>query len=355
MHALRSHAVAHSLFAATNLEAAIARLGFVQADPIRAPATAQDLILRHRVEGYRVGDLARAYPEIGLEEGMLYAYGFMPRAIWRLWQLELDEATLPEFERGILSAVRQAGPSHPSALAREFGSHGIKNAWGGNSRAVAHALDHLQWQGLLRVASREKGIRIYGAAPPPDGDRPEVNERLRQLIMLGARLMAPVQENLLVWIGRRIHHLGKMKDLEAISARTAVGQLVKSGELESRVVDGVTYLWPAGTALYDEAPRVVRILAPFDPVVWDRKRFEHFWGWEYRFEAYVPAPKRVRGYYAMPLLWGEEAIGWVNASTTGGAFSAEVGYVDKQPREKGFTRELRAELGRLEQFLKPVA
>ena len=46
----------------------------------------------------------------------------------------------------------------------------------------------------------------------------------------------------------------------------------------------------------------VRLLTPFDPVVWDRDRFEMFWGWQYRFEAYVPAAKRRLGYYALPML-----------------------------------------------------
>ncbi|MGC4048239.1 MAG: crosslink repair DNA glycosylase YcaQ family protein [Paludibaculum sp.] len=50
----------------------------------------------------------------------------------------------------------------------------------------------------------------------------------------------------------------------------------------------------------------VRLFAPFDPVVWDRLRFETFWGWAYRFEAYTPAPKRVRGYYALPLMWRDD-------------------------------------------------
>ncbi len=54
---LRRHAVARSLFSPTTLPRAIARLGFVQADPIRAPARAQDLMLRHRVKGYQAGDL----------------------------------------------------------------------------------------------------------------------------------------------------------------------------------------------------------------------------------------------------------------------------------------------------------
>ena len=51
---------------------------------------------------------------------------------------------------------------------------------------------------------------------------------------------------------------------------------------------------------------------PFDPIVWDRRRFEHLWGWAYRFEAYTPEAKRQFGYYAMPLLWGDRVIGWVN-------------------------------------------
>jgi hypothetical protein len=67
-----------------SLKAAVRRLGFVQADPIRAPARAQDLILRHRVKVYRAGDLERRYPSLDLEEDVLYAYGFLPRPVWRL-------------------------------------------------------------------------------------------------------------------------------------------------------------------------------------------------------------------------------------------------------------------------------
>ena len=62
----------------------------------------------------------------------------------------------------------------------------------------------------------------------------------------------------------------------------------------------------------------VRLLAPFDPVVWDRRRFELLWGWAYRFEAYTPAEKRKRGYYALPLLWRDRVIGWGNISAIDG-------------------------------------
>ena len=56
---LRRYAIARSLFKPTTLMRAIEKLGFVQADPIRAPARAQDLTLRHRVIGYRAGELER--------------------------------------------------------------------------------------------------------------------------------------------------------------------------------------------------------------------------------------------------------------------------------------------------------
>ena len=61
---------------------AIGRIGFIQLIPIRSPARAQDLILRHRVVRYRAGDLDRNYRALKLEEDYLYAYGFMPMGTW---------------------------------------------------------------------------------------------------------------------------------------------------------------------------------------------------------------------------------------------------------------------------------
>src|SRR5712691_10804443 len=81
---LRVHAISRSLFPPTTLKAAVRRMGFVQADPIRSPARAQDLILRHRVKGYRAGDLERRYASLDIEEDILYAYGFVQRTIWQL-------------------------------------------------------------------------------------------------------------------------------------------------------------------------------------------------------------------------------------------------------------------------------
>src|SRR5918912_577904 len=81
---LRRFAIGRSLFRPTTLKRAIERMGFVQADPIRAPARAQDLILRHRVQGYRAGDLERHYGSLGIKEDVLVNYGFVTRAVQAL-------------------------------------------------------------------------------------------------------------------------------------------------------------------------------------------------------------------------------------------------------------------------------
>jgi uncharacterized protein len=96
----------------------------------------------------------------------------------------------------------------------------------------------------------------------------------------------------------------------------------------------------------------VRLLAPFDPVVWDRRRFELLWGWAYRFEAYTPVAKRKLGYYALPLLWRDRVIGWGNLSIASGALQADFGYVaSRPPRSREFRRALAHEIARIGEFL----
>ena len=135
--------------------------------------------------------------------------------------------------------------------------------------------------------------------------------------------------------------------------RDVKGALVRArSRLAHARVDGVDWYWPAGErASGHAAPGAVRLLAPFDPVVWDRRRFELFWGWAYRFEAYTPAAQRLRGYYALPLLWRDRVIGWGNLSVKDGTVLADLGYVDGRPRERAFARELEAELDRVRLFM----
>ena len=104
---LRRFAVARSLFVPTTLRRAIARLGFVQADPIRAPARAQDLILRQRVKGYRAGDLERLYGSLGIEEDFFTTYGFVTRAVQALMHPRPDLRVPAEGNQPSLAAERK--------------------------------------------------------------------------------------------------------------------------------------------------------------------------------------------------------------------------------------------------------
>jgi hypothetical protein len=121
-------------------------------------------------------------------------------------------------------------------------------------------------------------------------------------------------------------------------------------------VEGIDWYWPI-----EERPEgrrwrpddAVRLLTPFDPIVWDRRRFEIFWNWAYRFEAYTPAPKRKLGYYALPLLWHERVIGWGNLAVADGRLKAQFGFTDgRAPRNPAFREGLESELARLRAFLK---
>jgi uncharacterized protein len=136
--------------------------------------------------------------------------------------------------------------------------------------------------------------------------------------------------------------------------RSAAFARAKS-RLATATVDGVRWYWPSTEtprSTRHHVPQRVRLLAPFDPVVWDRRRFELLWGWAYRFEAYTPAPKRVRGYYALPLLWGEQVIGWANVAVRGGQLHHDLGYVQGgPPRGAAYRQALAEELLAMQQFL----
>jgi uncharacterized protein len=80
------------------LPAAIKRLGFAQADPIRAPARAQDLILRHRVKDYRAGDLERRYAALDIEEDFFVNYAFLPATTQALMHPRTPRVACPKPE-----------------------------------------------------------------------------------------------------------------------------------------------------------------------------------------------------------------------------------------------------------------
>lgn len=346
---LRARAIGWSLFAPKTLSGAVERLGFVQADPIRAPARAQDLILRHRVKGYRAGDLERRYPALELEEDVLYAYGFLPRHVGRLVRGRNLEG-LSKLESEVLTAVRERGETHPRQLDEAFGQKRVTNAWGGSSRATKQALEGLHRRGLLRVARRDKGIRVYAIAPTSDDDSDDRSPtaRFRDLLMIAANIFAPASQSRII---AALAPVRRRLSIDARSAQTAVADLIDAGELATATVDGERFVWPAEKRAPRSREPSVRFLAPFDPLVWDRRRFEKLWGWSYRFEAYTPEAERVRGYYAMPMLWGDDIIGWANVAHNAAQLEVDLGFVDQRPRSRRFKAELDAEIERMRTFL----
>jgi uncharacterized protein YcaQ len=358
---LRRFAVVHSLFTPTTLRRALHRLGFVQADPIRAPARAQDLMLRHRVKDYRAGDLERLYAKLGVEEDFFITYGFVTNSIQALMHPRSDtgvpaESRLPwpparrKQAQLLLKFVRERGAVHPREVDEHF-SHGtVRNYWGGSSNATTQLLDAMHYRGLLRVARREGGIRIYTVHQHGPGPADAAARRawIDKLVDVVVRIYAPLPGASLASFVRRLRFAVPQWHEELKSAWQRAKQRLSHARLE-----GVDWYWPAEADAASCATKdTVRLLSPFDPVVRDRARFELLWGWVYRFEAYTPASKRKLGYYAMPLLWRDRVIGWGNLSVKNGALKSEFGYVESHPpRDRVFKRELGVELDRIRAFL----
>ena len=354
---LRRYAIARSLFKPTTLMRAIDRLGFVQADPIRAPARAQDLTLRHRVTGYRAGDLERRYPKLPIEEDFFVNYGFMPRALHTLMhprkaRQAWSKARWKKAEE-VLEFVRTHGVVHPRAVDAHFAHGKVTNWFGGSSNASTQLLDGMHYRGLLRIARREGGIRLYAARDACEGamdPAAAMDELIDVVVNKYAPLPARTLSGFVYFLRRAVPQWQRVRKSALARAKA---------RLASATVDGQTWYWPAGEdprsrrwQLADE----VRLFSPFDPVVWDRQRFETFWGWAYRFEAYTPAPKRVRGYYALPLMWRDSVIGWGNLRVADGRLVPSLGYIrGRRPKDSVFRQALDAELGRMESFLNCAA
>jgi uncharacterized protein YcaQ len=353
---LRRYAVARTLFPPTTLPQAIRKLGFVQADPIRAPARAQDLTLRHRVKGYRAGDLERRYPRLAVEEDYLVNYGFLPREHLALMhprvpRLAWDEATQRR-AADVLAFIRERGRVHPREVDQQFAHGRSRNAWGGSSNASTHLLDGMHYRGLLRVARREGGTRVYEVARHPqlDENPAEQTRRAAALLELVVRKYAPLPATSLTYLTRMLRY-----GAPHLAEHTQAAMRLAREHLASVELDGLTWYWPAdeNPASRRYAPdEQVRLLAPFDPVVWDRTRFELLWGWMYKFEAYTPAPLRRFGYYALPILWDDQVLGWGNIAVKDARLTQTLGYASgKAPRDSVYRQGLERELERMREFL----
>lgn len=353
---LRRYAIARTLFKPTTLGRAIDKLGFVQADPIRAPARAQDLTLRHRVVDYRAGDLERRYARLRIEEDFFVNYGFLPRQHHALMHPRTPRTAWSPTRwtqaNAVLEFIRERGVVHPREVDAHF-AHGKTTNWfGGSSNASTQLLDGMHYRGLIRVARRDGGTRMYAVREGGDASEPDAETagtRMDALVDLVVAKYAPLP---LATLGQLVSHLRGGAPQWAAQRAVALARAKKRFARER--IDGVDWYWPEGEKPASsrwQPDDAVRLLTPFDPVVWDRRRFELFWGWAYRFEAYTPAPKRKLGYYALPLLWHERVIGWGNVSMAEGRLHATIG----RASGNGFDRRLRdaidAEMARFAAFM----
>ena len=296
---LRRYAVDRSLFPPTTLERALDTLGFVQADPIRAPARAQDLTLRHRVDG-----LSRRRSRAALRSAR--------RRGGLLRQLRLRDARRlrlmhPRGGRGVVVRrrgerrveallefrARSAAAVHPREVDEHFAHGTVTNYWGGSSSATTHLLDgDALSRPAARRAARGRHPRVRRRAirlqPPADDAAPRA--RLDALVDVIVRKYAPLPASSLSNLVRRLRYA--VPQWERALTRRAAAREVAAGARARRRRRVVLAGRRDASEQHETDAEMVRLLAPFDPVVWDRRRFELLWGWAYRFEAYTPVKKR---------------------------------------------------------------
>jgi uncharacterized protein YcaQ len=304
-----------------DVASALAHLGFVQMDPINVCGRMHDHVLRHRVRDYAEGDLVRhAHPDAGARsafEHFLPGQGILatfPLEAWRFIQpTACQRATSDRGYRGKLSAPERklarwilAEIEQRGALASDEFEHDARATcgWGTNARAVKVLLEKLFAHGEVLIGQRRAFRRVYD---------------LPQRVLPAEVLAAPAAGAQEV---QRYRVLARLRQRRLVRLAGADAALVADVVLPI-TVDGCPRLWCLRTdeALLDADPlpantgaefALPRLIAPLDPLIYDRILAARLWQFDYTWEVYTPPAKRTRGYYALPLLAGCEIVGHVD-------------------------------------------
>jgi uncharacterized protein YcaQ len=206
----------------------------------------------------------------------------------------------------VLDRIRAEGPLAASAFREPDGPR--RGSWWDWAPAK-HVLEDLFDQGVVLVHDRVNFERRYDLAervlpPGVDTSEPTAAEAARELTVLAARALG---------VGTAAD-LADYYRLPSAEARAALAEAVAAGLLQEVAVAGwakPAYLLP-GTRVPRQLAHPPVLLSPFDSLIWSRERTERLFGFRYRLEVYVPAPKRVHGYYTMPVLAGGRLVARVD-------------------------------------------
>lgn len=307
---------------AGHLRRTVDRLSLHQIDSVNVLVRAHYLPAFSRLGVYDRGLLDRAawgpksrrtLFEYWAHEASLLPLELHPLLRWRMAEAERGDigwrslrAFASERRReadAVLDRIRTEGPMAASDFEKGGGG------WWGWSDAK-QALEWLFWAGLVTAATRKSSFeRMY-----------DLPERVIPAAILARPTPAPADAKR-VLVERSAAALGvatatDLRDyfrLDPASARAAITDLVEGGVLIPVAVEG----WKQPAFFHRDAriPRRIRaaaLLAPFDPLVWERSRTERLFDFRYRIEIYTPADKRVHGYYVLPFLLDERLVGRVD-------------------------------------------
>ncbi|MET0936155.1 MAG: crosslink repair DNA glycosylase YcaQ family protein, partial [Luteibacter sp.] len=323
----------------TDVLATIERMGLLQIDTINVVARSPYMVLFSRMGAYRNAWLDEALAEGSLAECWAHEASFVPATAWHFhrdyrsgranhWAHKSAGRTHVDARvdmDALLERIRLEGPLRAADFERD--APATKGWWGW--KPEKRWLEALFALGELMVTRRERFQRVYDLTervtsawpvPPPTGMLGEAAVR-RHFVLDGVRALGIARAR---WIADYYRLKPRVTDAELVP-------LVADGSLIQVAVDGwdePAYVHRDHAALLEDAAanllRATRttLLSPFDPVVWDRARARELFGFEYTIECYVPAPKRVYGYYVLPILHRGRLVGRLDAKAhrQGGLF-----------------------------------
>ncbi|MFC7362375.1 winged helix-turn-helix domain-containing protein [Nocardioides astragali] len=310
----------------------LARTGVLQVDSVNVLQRAHYMPLYSRMGPYDVGLLDRAQGQAGpgprrVVEYWAHVQALMPVDLWPLMQHRREKyrgergkwgfTADADLEPRVLAAVRDRGPVTARDLEREFSTGPrTKEHWGWNWSESRKVLDYLYLVGDVAIAGRNSQFEVVYDLPERvlpatvlDAPTPTPQEAVTELVRRAARSHGVASAACLA----DYYRLRLQPAPGGPSVKVAIDELVEAGELTPVTVQG----WKRQAYVHREArlPRRVgarTLISPFDPVVWERARADALFDFFYRIEIYVPAEKRLHGYYVLPFLLGDRLVGRVD-------------------------------------------